>query len=177
MIVRIAEGTLKTRFGTYRELLYYNGQKESIAMVMGDVEEGEDVLCRVHSSCIFGHVFNSIECDCRQQMEASQRLIEKAGRGIIIWMDQEGKGNGHFALLNSVAYKRAGMAQADAYEAVGFKKDARDFTAAAEILRDLGVRSIRMLTANPGKVETLTRHGVQVAGIEPLRVTEKTVGL
>jgi GTP cyclohydrolase II len=169
MVVKIAEGSLKTRFGEYRERLYYDGQKESIAMTMGDVEGAEDVLCRVHSSCIFGHVFNSIECDCREQMEMSQRLIEKAGRGIIIWLDQEGKGNGHYALLNSVAYKRAGLAQADAYEAVGFRKDARDFTRAAEILADLGVHSIRMLTNNPDKVDTLSRHGIRVTGTESLK--------
>lgn len=166
MIIKIAEGNLKTKFGEYREMLFYNGQKESIALVMGDVAGAEEVLCRVHSSCIFGHVFNSIECDCREQMEISQQLIQKEGKGIIIWLDQEGKGNGHFALLKSVEHKRAGLAQADAYEAVGFKKDARDYTAAAEILKEIGVRSIRMLTNNPAKVETLAQHGVRVTGIK-----------
>lgn len=168
MIVKLAEGNLKTKYGEYREILFYDGQKESIALVMGDPEGAEDLLCRVHSSCIFGHVFNSIECDCREQMEMSQQLIEQAGRGIVIWMDQEGKGNGHFALLKSVEHKRAGLAQADAYEAVGFKRDARDFTRAAEILKMLGVKSIRMLTNNPDKVDTLTRHGVVVTGVQAL---------
>ena len=168
MVVKIAEGNLKTRFGEFHEILFYDGQKESIALVMGAVAGEEDVLCRVHSSCIFGHVFNSIECDCREQMEVSQQLIQKASKGIIIWLDQEGKGNGHFALLKSVEHKRLGLAQADAYEAVGFKKDARDYTRAAEMLNELGVRSIRMLTDNPGKVETLARHGIQVTGIQPV---------
>lgn len=165
MIVKLAEGTLKTKFGVYREILFYNGQKESIALIMGDVAGADAVLCRVHSSCIFGHVFNSIECDCREQMEISQQLIQKEGKGIIIWLDQEGKGNGHYALLKSVQHKRLGLSQADAYEAVGFKKDARDYTAAAEILKELGVTSIRMLTNNPKKVETLTKYGVDVVGI------------
>lgn len=168
MVVKIAEGNLKTRFGEFHEILFYDGQKESIALVMGAVAGEEDVLCRVHSSCIFGHVFNSIECDCREQMEVSQQLIQKAGKGIIIWMDQEGKGNGHFALLKSVEHKRLGLAQADAYEVVGFKKDARDYTRAAEMLNELGVRSIRMLTDNPDKVETLARHGIRVTGIQPV---------
>lgn len=167
MIIKLAEGNLKTKFGEFHEILFYDGQKESIALVMGDIEGQEDVLCRVHSSCIFGHVFNSIECDCREQMEVSQQLIQQAGKGIIIWMDQEGKGNGHFALLKSVEHKRAGLQQADAYEAVGFKKDARDFTRAAEILNMIGVKSVRMLTNNPEKVETLTRHGIRVVGIKP----------
>lgn len=166
MIVKLAEGNLKTKFGEYREILFYNGQKEAIALLMGDVAGAEAVLCRVHSSCLFGHAFNSIECDCREQMEISQQLIQQEGRGIVIWLDQEGKGNGHFALLKSVEHKRLGLAQADAYEAVGFKRDARDYTVAAEILNQLGVKSIRMLTNNPKKVDTLTQYGVHVAGIK-----------
>ncbi len=164
MIRRLAEGDLRTKYGVFRELLYYDGQKESIALVMGEVEDAEEVLCRVHSSCIFGHYFNSIECDCQQQMDISQILIQQTGFGIIILLDQEGKGNGHFALLNSVSYKRKGMKQADAYEAAGFQRDARDFSAAAKILKDLNVGSIRLLTDNPKKIETLTRYGVKVNG-------------
>jgi len=167
MIVKMAAGNLKTKYGEYHEVLYYDGQKESIALVMGDVKDGEEVLCRVHSSCLFGHAFNSIECDCREQMEKSQQLIEKEGKGIVIWLEQEGKGNGHFALLKSVEHKRQGVKQADAYEAVGFKRDARDFRAAAEILKDLGVRSVRMITGNANKTETLTSYGVKVVGTVP----------
>jgi len=167
MIVKMDEGNLKTKYGEYHEVLYYDGQKESIALVMGDVKDGEEVLCRVHSSCLFGHAFNSIECDCREQMEKSQQLIEKEGKGIVIWLEQEGKGNGHFALLKSVEHKRQGVKQADAYEAVGFKRDARDFRAAAEILKDLGVKSVRMITGNANKTETLTSYGVKVVGTVP----------
>lgn len=167
MIIKMAEGDLQTKYGKYHEVLFYDGQKESIALVMGKVDGAEEVLCRVHSSCLFAHAFNSIECDCREQMAISQQLIEKAGQGIIIWMDQEGKGNGHFALLKSVEHKRKGLAQADAYEAVGFKRDARDFRAAGEILRALGVKSVRMLTNNPKKVKTLTDQGIEVVGTVP----------
>ncbi len=170
MIARLAEADLRTRFGTFREVLYYDGRKESHALVMGDVADGSEVLCRVHSSCIFGHHFNSVECDCREQMALAQQRIQEAGRGVVIWLEQEGKGNGHYALLQSVAHKRAGVAQGDAYEAVGFARDARDYRAAAAILKDLGVRSIRLLTNNPDKVDTLTQHGVEVSGIEALVV-------
>ncbi len=166
MIVKLAEGTIKTKFGTFTEHLFYDGQKESHALVMGNIEDEEEVLCRVHSLCIFGHHFNSIECDCREQMEISQQLIEKAGKGLVIWLNQEGKGNGHFALMKSIAHKNKGVAQAEAYEAVGFKKDARDFTVAAEILNELKVKSVRMLTNNPKKVATLTEHGIEVVGIQ-----------
>ncbi|GAA4271784.1 GTP cyclohydrolase [Aquimarina gracilis] len=167
MIVKIAEGNLKTKFGEYHEILFYDGQKESFALVMGDIKDQEDVLCRVHSSCIFAHHFNSIECDCREQMEISQQLIQRQGKGIVIWLDQEGKGNGHYALLKSAQYKKKGLPQGEAYEAVGFKKDARDFRSAAEILKELGVKSVKMLTNNPKKVETLTQHGVMVTGTTP----------
>lgn len=168
MIIKLAEGDLKTRFGTYHEILFYDGQTESIVLVMGNVAGEEDVLCRVHSSCIFAHHFNSIECDCREQMEISQQLIQQAGKGIIIWLDQEGKANGHFALLKSKAYKKAGLTQDAAYEAAGFKKDARDYTNAAEILTELGTKSIRMLTDNPGKTQTLTQHGIVVTGTQAI---------
>lgn len=167
MITKLAEGDINTRFGHFQEHLYYDGRQELIAITMGDISGQEDVLCRVHSSCIFGHHFNSIECDCREQMKISQQLIEQAGSGIVIWLEQEGKGNGHFALLKSVAYKRKGYSQAAAYEAVGFPADARDFSPAAAIIKDLGVKSVRMLTNNPKKKETLTQHGITVSGTMP----------
>ncbi len=170
MIVKLAEGDLKTKYGNYHEVLFYDGQKEIIALLMGDVNGAEGVLCRVHSSCIYGHHFNSIECDCREQMEISQQLMEKAGKGIIIWLEQEGKSNGHFALLKSKEYKRQGLSQAEAYEAVGFKKDARDFSRVAEIIHELGIKSIIMLTDNPRKVETLSRHGVNVVGTQSIEI-------
>src|SRR4030095_6117049 len=101
MIACLAERNLKTKFGIFKEILFYDGQKESIALVKGDIAGKENVLCRVHSSCISAHIFNSIECECREEMGISQGLIEKAGKGVIIWLDQEGKGNGHLALIKS----------------------------------------------------------------------------
>jgi GTP cyclohydrolase II len=168
MIVRIAEGTLRTKFGTYNQFLYYDGQKETIALVMGDVAEQEHVLCRVHSHCIHGHVFNSIECDCREQMEMSQKLIQEAGRGVIIWMDQEGKNNGHMALLLSRKLKDEGVTQSEAYAKLGYPADARSYVRAAEILRELGVRSITLLTNNPDKLSQLREDGLTIAGTQRL---------
>lgn len=172
MIVQLAEGTIKTKYGIYREALFYDGLKESHALVMGDVTEGEDVLCRVHSSCIFAHHFNSIECDCREQMAISQQLIEREGRGVVIWLEQEGKGNGHYALLNTLPLKKEGMPQADAYKAVGFHQDNRDFSAAAKILKHLRVKSVKMITGNPKKTKTLTDLGIPVTGIQPTVLDE-----
>lgn len=168
MIVRIAEGTLKTKYGIYRQFLYYDGQKETIALVLGDVAEKENVLCRVHSQCIHGHVFNSIECDCREQMEISQRLIEEAGRGIVIFMDQEGKNNGHLALLLSRKLKDEGVPQSEAYVQLGYEADARSYVRAAEILRELSVRSITLLTNNSDKISQLREDGLVITGTQSL---------
>lgn len=165
MLLTLASSPLKTKYGEYRETLYYDGQKEYIAMTLGDVEGKDDVLCRLHSSCIFGHYFNSIECDCREQMELAQQLIQQEGCGIIILLDQEGKGNGHLALMKSIEFKRRGMKQAEAYEAAGFSRDARDFRRAADILKALGVHSIRLISDSPDKKETLARNGIIVSSV------------
>lgn len=165
MNIRLATRELKTKFGTYAEFLYYDGQKESIALVMGDVENGEDVYCRIHSHCIGAHVFNSIECTCREEMEGAQALIEREGRGIIIWLDQEGKGNGHLALMESIPYKKE-FGQAEAYVKAGYEKDARNYRPAADILGDLKVRSIVLLSNSSEKAEDLRDVNIDVAGFK-----------
>ena len=168
MIIRLAEGTLQTRFGTFTEILYYDGQKETIALVMGDVAHRENVLCRVHSQCISGHIFNSIQCDCREQMEMAQRLIQEAGSGVIIWLDQEGRNNGHLAILQSRKLKDEGLSQTEAYVKLGYSADARSYRRAAEILSELMVQSITLMANNPEKVSQLRRDGLAIAGIQPL---------
>lgn len=167
MLIRLAERELKTKYGTFKEILFYDGQKESIALVMGDVAGEVDVLCRVHSHCVGAHVFNSIECDCREQMDAAQAIIERQGCGVIIWLDQEGKGNGHLALMQSIRYKKE-FGQAEAYVRAGYTADARSYAAAAQILEDLGVRSIVMLANNPEKAHDLLREGIEVANTKSL---------
>lgn len=168
MIFRLTERDLQTKFGTFREILYYDGQKESIALVMGDIETEENVICRVHSACVSGHVFNSVECECQAEMETAQSAIQKAGKGVIIYLEQEGKGNGHLALMASIPYKKAGMKQAEAYEKAGFEKDARSFRPAAEILADLKVKSIVLLTDNPKKADDLRNWSIEVSETKAL---------
>lgn len=171
MIFRLTERDLQTKFGTFREILYYDGQKESIALVMGDVEKEENVICRVHSACVSGHVFNSVECECQKEMEAAQFAIQNAGKGVIIYLEQEGKGNGHLALMASIPYKKAGLKQSEAYEKAGFEKDARSFRPAAEILADLKVKSVVLLTNNAGKADDLKKFGIAVADIKRLEIS------
>ncbi|REJ77843.1 MAG: GTP cyclohydrolase [Acidobacteria bacterium] len=169
MIVRLAERPLETKYGKFSEILYYDGIAESIALVMGDVSGKKDILCRIHSSCVSSHVFNSVECACREEMAASQAMIESLGEGVIVYLDQEGKGNGHLALMVSGPHKEAGLSQGDAYEKVGFERDSRNFRPAAKILEDLGVASVVLLTGNPGKAEELVAFGIRVSAMkEPM---------
>ncbi|BAU42138.1 GTP cyclohydrolase II RibA [Leptolyngbya sp. O-77] len=170
MLVRLQEGYLKTKFGTFLEVLYYDGQKESVALVMGDISNSENVLCRIHSSCLSAHVFNSIECDCREQMEMAQFLIEQEGRGIIIWLEQEGRNNGHLALLSTSKLRANGMSSTEAYLSLGFKEDARDYRCAVEILQDLKVASVTLLTNSPQKIDSLRNSGINVAGSKRIAI-------
>jgi GTP cyclohydrolase II len=166
MNIRLSERDLRTKFGTFTEVLYYDGQAESIALVMGDVENGENILCRIHSHCIGAHVFNSVECTCREEMDGAQAIIEREGRGLIIWLDQEGKGNGHLALMESIPYKKE-FGQADAYVKAGYEADARSYRPAAEVLKGLKVRSIILLSNSSEKVDDLQKVNINVTGIQP----------
>jgi len=162
----LATRQLKTRFGTFTEYMFDN---EAIALVMGDVATTE-VITRIHSSCLSGHGFNSVECQCREEMEESQRIIQEAGKGIVVWLEQEGKGNGHLAVMQTQALKDEGVAQADAYERLGFSKDARSFEPAAEVLKYLSVESIVLLSGSSRKADELKKHGVNVAGLRSLDI-------
>ena len=168
MVIRLAEAPLRTRFGTFLEILYYDGQQESIAIVMGDVRQRDNVLCRLHSHCVSAHLFNSIDCDCREQMELAQAMIEQQGAGVIIWLDQEGRGNGHLALLRSRALQAQGLSQTEAYVQLGYAADARQYASAAAILQDLGVRSVVLMTNSPHKIGSLQTAGITIAGTRPL---------
>lgn len=168
MIVRIAQGHLNTKYGLFDEYLYYDGKKESIALTVGILEDQEEVLCRIHSHCISAHIFNSIECDCREQMEMAQQKVMEAGRGIIIWLDQEGRNNGHFALLQTSALRAQGVNQTDAYVQLGFSADDRSFTMASKILADLRIKSVSLMTNNPKKAEGLRSDGVPITKTVPI---------
>ena len=172
MTIRLAERELATDFGVFREVLFYDGASEAIALVMGDVSGADAVLCRIHSACIGGHVFNSIECECAAEMAASQRAIQQEGRGVIIYLDQEGKGNGHLALMRSIPFKKAGHSQGEAYQLAGYQTDARSYRPAAAILDELGVASVILMTGNGSKAGELEELGVRVSGTAPLHLKE-----
>jgi GTP cyclohydrolase II len=171
MIRLLAQGNLNTKFGEFTEYLFYDGQRESIALVKGDVAGAADILCRIHSHCLPAHVFNSIECDCREQMELAQERIETDGKGVIIWLDQGGKGNGHMAELLSAQLKADGVPQTEAYARLGYAKDARSFVRAAEIIAFLDIASVRLMTNNPEKTKALTDLGINVSSTQSIHVS------
>lgn len=162
MIRQLAVGPLLTKFGEWMHHLYWDGEHQAIAMVFGTVEGAEALPCRVHSSCITAHVFASVECDCREQLEICMKYMEQNGRGVVVWLDHEGRGNGMMAHIESQALKRSGLSQSEAYEKLGYPRDARRYEPAAEILQHLGVKTIVVMTNNPLKVEALRRAGLPI---------------
>jgi len=160
MITELARGPLQTVYGDWTHILFWDGQNQAIAHVFGAVEAEESLPVRVHSSCITAHVFLSTECDCREQLDLSFRYIQDYGRGVVIWLDQEGRSNGMMAHVASQHLKRNGLTQSAAYEQLGYPADARRYESAAQILYYLGVKSIRVLTNNPLKVDALREAGL-----------------
>jgi GTP cyclohydrolase II len=171
MLVQVAHGPLKTKYGDFVEHLFYDGTRDCIALVYGDVAGQEGVLCRVHSQCLTAHLFNSIECDCREQMAMAQQRIRKAGRGLIIWLDQDGRGNGHFALLKSAHLRIVdGMSQTEAYTHLGFPTESRTYRQAREVLNLLKVKSISLLSNSPQKRDELVNSGIVIDRMFPIYI-------
>ncbi|HTW59848.1 MAG TPA: GTP cyclohydrolase II [Terriglobales bacterium] len=175
---QIASAEFPTRWGNFR-IYGFRGSfgsdgnsrvEEAVALVMGDLT-AKTPLVRVHSQCLTGDVFHSLRCDCRQQLELSLSMISDEGVGILIYEQQEGRGIGLMAKLQAYELQDAGLDTVEANERLGFKNDYREFTLPAEILKQLGVTSVRLLSNNPDKVEALERAGVRVAERVPCEVT------
>ncbi|WP_435882053.1 bifunctional 3,4-dihydroxy-2-butanone-4-phosphate synthase/GTP cyclohydrolase II [Streptomyces kronopolitis] len=144
---------------------------EHIALVAGDLGEGEDVLVRVHSECLTGDVFHSLRCDCGPQLEASLQRVSEVGRGVVIYLrGHEGRGIGLLSKLRAYELQERGRDTLDANLELGLPADSRDYAAGAQMLQDLGVRSLRLMTNNPEKTAALVRHGLRVTGREPMPV-------
>jgi GTP cyclohydrolase II len=161
-VIELASAMLKTKFGTFKEILYSDGSKNIIVLTKGNIEYQENVLCRIHSHCISAHYFHSIECDCNQQMEFSQKIIEEKQQGIIIWLEQEGRGNGHYAKMLAEQYKKEGQSQAEAYIKAGYPSDNRQYFEVKTILEDLKVKSVVLISNSDSKRNSIERIGVKV---------------
>ncbi|MFF7844197.1 bifunctional 3,4-dihydroxy-2-butanone-4-phosphate synthase/GTP cyclohydrolase II [Streptomyces ossamyceticus] len=172
-VKREAKTQLPTAFGDFTAYGYRSTVDgvEHVALVHGEIGDGEDVLVRVHSECLTGDVFHSLRCDCGPQLETSLERIATEGRGVVVYLrGHEGRGIGLLSKLRAYELQERGRDTLDANLELGLPADARDYGAGAQILRDLGVRSLRLLTNNPEKTDALVRHGLAVTGREPMPV-------
>jgi GTP cyclohydrolase II len=192
VVYRYADATLPTVFGTVRTVVYRTrpaeapdsgvekkpepllvpAQDEHVAIIAGDVYDKERVLCRVHSECWTGETLGSLKCDCRAQLDAALAAIGQAGQGLVIYLRQEGRGIGLGNKIRAYALQNQGKDTVEANQALGFDPDLRSYELAAAILRDLGVRSIALMTNNPDKLRELVQAGVVVTERVPHWVDE-----
>jgi 3,4-dihydroxy 2-butanone 4-phosphate synthase/GTP cyclohydrolase II len=169
---RVATAPLPTEYGEFAIHVYEREDdgETHVALVHGDLGDGRDVLVRVHSSCLTGDIFHSVKCDCGEQLQAALQRIAAEGRGVLVYLNQEGRGIGLANKIRAYALQAQGYDTVEANERLGFGADEREYGSGVEILRDLGVHSVRLLSNNPKKLLGVESHGLRVSELLPLEV-------